>query len=203
MSAAFTVEQQDSIRVQLFEAGIHLLKEVGVQRMTVSKLTKAAGIAKGSFYNFFESKEDFLLKLCQYAEVKTWDMFHKRMRGESSMNTHEFMAFLREYMNSDYDLLNGLTVEDFVWIKGHMKEVKPFEPSVLTGTIQTVFGYLSDVRADVDIGIVVNLIKGVYGMRENRETMIETSLEESIEVILRALENYISGKENHGKSKIN
>ena len=82
MSAAFTVEQQDSIRVQLFEAGIHLLKEVGVQRMTVSKLTKAAGIAKGSFYNFFESKEDFLLKLCQYAEVKTWDMFHKRMRGK-------------------------------------------------------------------------------------------------------------------------
>lgn len=66
MSAAFTIEQQDNIRVQLFETGIRLMSEVGVQHMTVSKLTNAAGIAKGSFYNFFESKEDFVMK---YADV--------------------------------------------------------------------------------------------------------------------------------------
>lgn len=194
MSAAFTIEQQDNIRVQLFETGIRLMNEVGVQHMTISKLTSAAGIAKGSFYSFFESKEDFIMKLCGYAGEKTQDMFLKHMHGKSSMNTHEYMDFLRDYMKSEYDLLRGMTVEDFVWIKAHMKDAKPFEPTVLAHTMQTFFQYVSDVRTDIDIGIVVNLIKGVYGMRENRETLIETSLDNSIEIMLRALEIYISGK---------
>lgn len=130
MPTAFTREQQENIREQLFQAGISLSKTMGMQGMTVSKLAVAAGIAKGSFYNFFESKETFILELTRYSGEK----------------------------------------------------------------IQQFFLYLSDMREDVDVGTVVNLIKGMYAMRESRDTMIEGSLENSIEVMLRMLEIYISGK---------
>lgn len=50
MPVAFTTEQQESIREELFRAGIRLSRSEGMQRMTVSKLAAAAGIAKGSFY---------------------------------------------------------------------------------------------------------------------------------------------------------
>lgn len=194
MPTAFTREQQESIREQLFQAGIQLSKSIGVQRMTVSKLAAAAGIAKGSFYSFFESKEAFILALCEYAGGKTQEMFMKHLQGRSQMTTHEFMDFLREYMNSEYDLLNGLTLEDVVWLKTHMVDANLFEPTALAHMLQQFFTYVSDVREDVDIGTVVNLIKGMYGMRESRDTLIEESLENSIEVMLRMLEIYISGK---------
>ncbi len=194
MSSAFTEEQQNQIREQLFEAGIRLSKELGVQRMTVSKLAAAAGIAKGSFYHFFESKEAFILALCGYAGQKTQEMFMRRLNGRSQMTTHEFMEFLREYMNSEYDLLNGLTIEDVIWIKTHMSDAGLFEPISLVLTMQTFFEWVSDVRSDIDMGTLVNLIKGMYAMRESRDTMIEASLDNSIEMMLKMLEIYISGK---------
>lgn len=58
MSSAFTEEQQNQIREQLFQAGIRLSKELGVQRMTISKLAAAVGIAKGSnAYEAFTGKK--------------------------------------------------------------------------------------------------------------------------------------------------
>ncbi|MBQ9141725.1 MAG: TetR family transcriptional regulator [Lachnospiraceae bacterium] len=57
MPTAFTTEQQEEIRETLFHAGIRLSKKVGVQRMTVSKLVAAAGIAKGSFYSFLNQRK--------------------------------------------------------------------------------------------------------------------------------------------------
>ena len=194
MPTAFTTEQQEEIKEELFHAGIRLSREVGVQRMTVSKLTTAAGFAKGSFYSFFESKEAFILALGDYTGKKTQVMFTKHLQGRSQMTTHEFMNFLREYMNSEYDLLIGLTIEDVVWIKSHMADANLFEPTGLVQTMQMCFSYVSDVREDIDMGIVVNLIKGMYGMRESRDTLIEAALDNSIEMMLRMLEIYSSGK---------
>ena len=59
MPNAFTEEESKQIRQELILAGIRLSKELGVQKMSVEKLTAAVGIAKGSFYLFFGSKEDW------------------------------------------------------------------------------------------------------------------------------------------------
>lgn len=52
MPTAFTGEEMDRIRSGLIQAGIRLSKELGLQKMSVEKLTEAVGIAKGSFYLF-------------------------------------------------------------------------------------------------------------------------------------------------------
>ena len=193
MPTAFTREQQEDIREELFRAGIRLSKSEGMQGMTVSRLAASAGIAKGSFYHFFESKETFILALMAYAGEKQQQLFARHLHGRERMTTHEFIAFLRDYMNSEYDLLNGLTLEDMMWLKTHMSDTNLFETVTLTDAMQSFLDCLSDVRDAVDVGTIVNLIKGMYMMRESKDTMIETSLDNSIEVMLKTLELYISG----------
>lgn len=36
------------------------------------------------------------------------------------MSVHEFFEFFREYLHSEYDLMNGLTIDDFMWLKTRM-----------------------------------------------------------------------------------
>ena len=194
MPTAFTREQQESIQEALFRSGIYLSKSEGMQGMTVSKLAAAAGIAKGSFYHFFESKEAFILALITYAGEKRQQLFGKYLGGRKRMSTHEFMDFLRDYMNSEYDVLNGLTLEDMMWLKAHISDAKLFEPAAPVYAVQYFLTCLSDAREDVDAGTIVNLVKGIYMMRESRDTMVEASLDNSIEVMLRMLEKYISGE---------
>lgn len=194
MPASFTKEQQEEIREQLFHVGTRLSRALGVQRMTVSKLTASCGIAKGSFYSFYESKEEFIMALAAWADRKTEEMLNRKLGGRSQMTTHEFFEFFREFLYSEYDLMNGLTVEDFYWLKTHMAKADLFNPVNQMETARTWLSLISDTRENIDYGTVVNLIKSIYAMREHRDTMMEESLDNSVEMVLRLLEIYISGK---------
>ena len=59
----FTNEQRDELRTAMLEAGFPLIKEFGVTHTTISKITNAAGIAKGTFYHFWKNKEEYLVEL--------------------------------------------------------------------------------------------------------------------------------------------
>ena len=194
MPNAFTEEESKRIRQELILAGIRLSKELGVQKMSVEKLTAAVGIAKGSFYLFFGSKEDFILEAAAYASEETQKMLLKKLNGRTQMSAHEFMEFFNEYLHSDLDLMNGLTVSDFYWLKNHIKKQVLFDPDMQIKTAQFWLSLISDVREGVDTGTFVNLIKSIYAIREHSDTMVTASLENSVRILLHTIEIYISGK---------
>lgn len=194
MPNAFTEEESKRIRQELILAGIRLSKELGVQKMSVEKLTAAVGIAKGSFYLFFGSKEDFILEVAAYASEETQKMLLKKLNGRTQMLAHEFMEFFNEYLHSDLDLMNGLTVSDFYWLKNHIKKQVLFDPDIQIKTAQFWLSLISDVREGVDTGTFVNLIKSIYAIREHSDTMVIASLENSVRILLHTIEIYISGK---------
>ena len=194
MPNAFTEEESKRIRQELILAGIRLSKELGVQKMSVEKLTAAVGIAKGSFYLFFGSKEDFILEVAAYASEETQKMLLKKLNGRTQMSAHEFMEFFNEYLHSDLDLMNGLTVSDFYWLKNHIKKQVLFDPDIQIKTAQFWLSLINDVREGVDTGTFVNLIKSIYAIREHSDTMVIASLENSVRILLHTIEIYISGK---------
>ncbi|MCM1524451.1 MAG: TetR/AcrR family transcriptional regulator [Ruminococcus sp.] len=194
MPVSFTKQQQEQIRERLFREGVRLFGKYGVQRTTVSKLTAACGIAKGSFYSFYGSKEEFILALAKWADGKTEEMLAEKLKGRKQISTREFFEFFREFLYSEYDLMNGLSAEDFLWLKTHTRAAELFDPDRQIKDMKAWLALINDVRDGVDPGIAVNLIKSIYAMREHRETLAQASLGGSIEIILRALEIYISGK---------
>ncbi len=194
MPTAFTDEELEHIRSSLIQAGIRLSKELGLQKMSVEKLTAAVGIAKGSFYMFFGSKEDFILEVAEYTGAQTQKMLLSRLNGRRKMSAHEFMEFFSEYLHSDFDLMNGLTVEDFFWLKKHIKKQVLFDPDEQIKTAELWLSLINDVRPGVDAGTFVNLIKSIYAIREHGDTMVKASMESSVQVLLRTIEVYVSGK---------
>ena len=194
MPTAFTDEELEHIRSALIQAGIRLSKELGLQKMSVEKLTAAVGIAKGSFYMFFGSKEDFILEVAEYTGAQTQKMLLSRLNGRRKMSAHEFMEFFSEYLHSDFDLMNGLTVEDFFWLKKNIKKQVLFDPDEQIKTAELWLSLINDVRPGVDAGTFVNLIKSIYAIREHGDTMVKASMESSVQVLLRTIEVYVSGK---------
>ena len=54
---AFTDYETEQLRKALLKATRHCAVTLGMKKTSVEQLTKAVGIAKGSFYKFYESKE--------------------------------------------------------------------------------------------------------------------------------------------------
>lgn len=194
MPIPFDEKQQEQIKEQLFLSGIRLLKKFGVQRTTVDKLTKDCGIAKGSFYLFYESKEEYIYALSHYVNQKAINEFQARLNDNHQLTVHDFIEYLRWYLYSDLDLLASMTIDDFNWLEKHLQVYKPFDLTKQKKLLKQLLSYVSDTREDIDLGVVVNLIKEIYAMREHRENFVEGSIDQTIELVLHTLEMYIKGE---------
>ncbi len=63
MPRIFSVKDKTAIREALIDAGAERFRRYGLRRTNVEELARAAGIAKGTFYHFFPSKEDLCMEI--------------------------------------------------------------------------------------------------------------------------------------------
>lgn len=56
-------EQKESQRKKMLAKGKELMFQYGIKKTTVDDIVNACGIAKGTFYLYFKSKEDFFCRL--------------------------------------------------------------------------------------------------------------------------------------------
>lgn len=57
MASAFTEKEKETIRLALKDAGRQCAMTIGMRKTTVDQLAESAGISKGAFYKFYETKE--------------------------------------------------------------------------------------------------------------------------------------------------
>jgi AcrR family transcriptional regulator len=108
-------------RERLLDASLKLFREKGYEQTKVSEITRAAGVAKGTFFNYFPTKERVLLALGEQmlgrlGRVEANDIFQQRTtRGKVKAMFHALAAGL----DADRELVKemvyrGLRLPDLV-----------------------------------------------------------------------------------------
>lgn len=70
MPKAFTEHERKLISKRLLKQGYKLFSTYGLRKTNIEDITKAAGISKGAFYNFYESKEAIFMDVIELAETQ-------------------------------------------------------------------------------------------------------------------------------------
>ncbi|WP_404443011.1 TetR/AcrR family transcriptional regulator [Sutcliffiella horikoshii] len=68
MAKGFTDQERDAIQSKLMKNGRELFEKFGLKKTSMSQLTKSVGIAQGSFYLFFSSKEELYFSILEKEE---------------------------------------------------------------------------------------------------------------------------------------
>ena len=83
---------------KLLEAGMFYFSINGVDATRVEDITKKAGVAKGTFYNYFSSKEALLEKIMIFRVEKNM-VFFNSIRGSEASFEEKIIQYLRERFN--------------------------------------------------------------------------------------------------------
>ena len=75
MPKIFTDENRDELRIKLLDKGFKMLKKGGLSAVNIDNLTEDTYIAKGTFYNLFENKSEFMYHM----------MIHERNRAKEKL----------------------------------------------------------------------------------------------------------------------
>jgi AcrR family transcriptional regulator len=82
MASAFTEQEKTAIRSALKEAAQQCAATIGMRKTTVDQLAESAGISKGAFYKFYETKEHLFFEVLEewHTEVydAAWKMWESR-----------------------------------------------------------------------------------------------------------------------------
>jgi len=63
MTRKFSDKERGFYKQKIVESGTKLISVLGFKKTSIQDITDAAGIAKGTFYNFFTSKEELLFEI--------------------------------------------------------------------------------------------------------------------------------------------
>jgi AcrR family transcriptional regulator len=84
MPKKFTLKEKEIIRNILIEKGRELFSNYGLKKTSITELTNAAGIAQGSFYNFFDSKEELYFEILELEESNSEQFLEEILKSSPS-----------------------------------------------------------------------------------------------------------------------
>jgi TetR/AcrR family transcriptional repressor of nem operon len=64
------IMKKETTKAALLDIGVRIIAEKGYNHTGIDAVLKAAGVPKGSFYHYFESKEDFGLQVIEYSAAE-------------------------------------------------------------------------------------------------------------------------------------
>jgi AcrR family transcriptional regulator len=100
MPKSFTEKEDKQIRKSLMKKGQELFSTVGLRKTTVDDLVSSAGIAKGSFYKFFPSKEILYLEILEEIETNIRSSMATANLAGKELTKEGIKAFLSDIITS-------------------------------------------------------------------------------------------------------
>ena len=75
MPANFTKEEKVILMEKFYKQGYILLKKFGYKKLKIVDIASSVGIGTGTFYNFFKSKDEFIIWLIKKRKDETVEQF--------------------------------------------------------------------------------------------------------------------------------
>jgi AcrR family transcriptional regulator len=100
-----TTKKGQRTRQKIFQAALGLIKERGYEQTTLVDICKAAGIASGTFYHHFASKQDILI---EYVKEESQDLMNyyqalpKESYGQAFLQVMDYQAFYFERKGTEF-----------------------------------------------------------------------------------------------------
>ncbi|MBE5871893.1 MAG: TetR/AcrR family transcriptional regulator [Lachnospiraceae bacterium] len=197
MAGGFTEKERVEIRQRLLNSGYELSTEIGIKKMTIAMIAKNTEVAVGTFYNFFASKEEYVVAMIRDTEVKFEKEMALHFSKDGTIALKQFLKIFRENLKPENNFLLRLRLYDWVWLKSHISDRAYLNTANDLKKYEFMFTKIKGIRRDAEPGVVVNFIKSIYALYQNRDTLFEESLQTNVDLIFDALYRYL--KEDNKK----
>jgi len=155
-------ERSEDVRQRLFNAATKVVGVNGYAEASVSAITSLAGVAQGTFYNYFETRQELLDQLLPRLGQRMLDFIQSRNVASAEAEDREMMRF-----RSFFDFLKE--VPEFLRI---LNEAELFAPAGFAQHLSNITaGYVRLLKrgrakgevsdfSDEELEVVVHILMG-------------------------------------------
>lgn len=106
MATAFTSEEKEVISKKLHKVAKECLQRYGVKKTTVDQMAAMVDISKGSFYNFYSSKEMLFFTVLEEYQIDVMSRLIEQLGMETKIDTNRLVQLLYDlYQDFRYSFM--------------------------------------------------------------------------------------------------
>lgn len=197
MPRAFSEEEKRIIRQQMREKSKRLFELHGLRKTSIDDITQAAGISKGAFYQFYESKEVLFLEIMEQmeSELRESVLAHALLPKENARQnvrrilrsfllTYDAYPLLKHFTQSDFDyLVRKLPTER---VQAHTNRDAKFLESFIKKIKR------EGIPLKVSPRVSINLIWSMFLVSLHRHEFGEDDYAETMKIMTDLIAGYIT-----------
>jgi len=126
MPKSFNNSEKEWIKKKLLEEGQKLFEKYGVQKTSIDEIIRNVGISKGSFYNFYNSKEELFFDILEKLEGEFKDsLFKATFEKEKNLKIafHHLLTKAFDFLENT-PLLHYITGRDIEYLLRKLPQEK-------------------------------------------------------------------------------
>lgn len=196
MPRGFTENEKILIKTSLLEKGRALFTRYGLKKTSVDEIANAAGISKGAFYLFYNSKEEFFFEILEELENEMRKGFDidKLIRSKSKRE------YLRDYLRYSFtyfeerEILIFFTTEDMEALlrklppekmEHHIKNDNEFTFKIINALKEN-----ANMR-ECDENAVIGLFKSLFFIFLHKEEIGKENFNKTVELYIDMIVTYL------------
>ena len=199
MPRALTEQEKGSQRQRLLEKGREAIISYGIRKVSVEDIAKAAGMAKGTFYQHFESKEDYFFALIEKVHRETFalieqNIFKRISKGEDLRESAR--AILKDLVTLPGLIFFVENERDITMIlenasNREQQSFRQMETEMFTNML-----HMAGVNTEVvKPGVVHNYVHTLFLLMSS-DLMTAEDVPENVELLMESLVTYIFGEKS-------
>jgi AcrR family transcriptional regulator len=195
----FSEQERLTILDTLMKSGRELFSTLGLRKTGIRELTAATNIAQGSFYLFFQSKEELLFRILEEEERAIKDTLLKKF----PFSTIDSPSRFSEFLLFGLDLIDKNTIIQRLYFQGEFELlVRKLPPQVLEEHIQQDQDLLSvflehwkklGFLQAVDEKVVGAAIRSFFLLSIHKKEIGEGIYSETVRFMAEAVSNQLFG----------
>lgn len=188
----FTLEKRTEVQEKMLEAGIALIKEKGIRKMTISDVTSRTGIGKGTFYHFYAAKEFYVYDVIQYSKNNLKRALNEAEKQNGGIDRRTLAQILSSFsFHNDNNIVNAISEEDQEWLNEKLPKEYVLNVPKEEEIVGAVLKQCKDVKGNPDYHVISNMMKIMALAVENKSILHEDALDENLLLMRDLLLDYI------------
>lgn len=189
MATAFNDNEKEFIKEKLKEVAYDCLLKYGVKKTTVDQIVQMTGIAKGSFYKFYDSKEIlFFTVLEEYQKSIMYELINK-FKEEEYIGVDKFTQLiygLYQKVRQSF-IMNIIKNNEFEYLMRKLpKDLIANHHSLDDILAKNIFSHIK-IKEGVNIDVVTASLRAIFMSMMHIEEIGEEYIEEVLKLLIKGL----------------
>lgn len=193
MPKIFTDENRDEIRCKLLDKGFKMLKQKGLSAVNIDRLTEQTYIAKGTFYNLFESKSEFMYHMMIHERTRAKEKLISYLNDSGRLTKDSLRDYLRWLSEENPNVFAYLTSAEKKRLISSWSDKYIEDEDNDSKTMHMLISLLESPAGDPDWKLACNYMKLIavslatrkVFIKENYDVMIDSLIGQIADILCR------------------